>query len=178
MKYFRSSQPVPGQGFAWTFYECEDDRTIIRYVTFVPETLRTDRISKPVVKKLFDSNTLMETTEDEFKRYWPDGAEDSDAAAQTEAKSASAPAAKGSGGAMRYFSLDMTIGEAMQLHPRVPEVFAAFHLGGCSHCGINEIETIGQVCMGYGVDADTLLEVLEGLMDGEEKPEEAGQPSS
>ncbi|NUM52858.1 MAG: DUF1858 domain-containing protein [Candidatus Hydrogenedentes bacterium] len=63
-----------------------------------------------------------------------------------------------------YFSLDMTIGEAMSIHPRVAEVFAAFHLGGCSHCGINQYETIGQVCAGYGVDADMLIEVLEGLM--------------
>ncbi|MCL4693283.1 MAG: disulfide oxidoreductase [Candidatus Hydrogenedentes bacterium] len=70
---------------------------------------------------------------------------------------------------MKYFSLDMTIGEAMSIHPRVAEVFAAFHLGGCSHCGINQYETIGQVTAGYGVDADMLLEVLEGLMQPQEE---------
>ncbi len=59
------------------------------------------------------------------------------------------------------FSLDMTVAEAMQKHPKVAEVFAAFHLGGCAHCAINQYETIGQVCAGYGIDADTLLHTLE-----------------
>ena len=63
------------------------------------------------------------------------------------------------------FNLDMTIGEAMKVHPRVAEVFAAFHLGGCAHCHINQLETLGQVCEGYGIDSDTLLEVLEGLVE-------------
>lgn len=70
----------------------------------------------------------------------------------------------------RYFRPDMPVAEAMAMHPRVAEVFAAFHLGGCSHCGISHFETIEQVCMAYGVDSDTLLEVLEGLMD---KPAES-----
>ena len=69
----------------------------------------------------------------------------------------------------RYFRSDMPVAEAMAMHPRVAEVFAAFHLGGCSHCGIANFETIEQVCMAYGVDQEVLLEVLEGLM---EKPAE------
>jgi hybrid cluster-associated redox disulfide protein len=65
----------------------------------------------------------------------------------------------------KHFSLDMTIAEAMAIHPRVAEVFAAFHLGGCAHCHINQVETLDQVCAGYGVDPDMLLETLEGLME-------------
>jgi len=61
----------------------------------------------------------------------------------------------------------MTIAEAMAVHPRVRDVFAAFHLGGCAHCMISEFETIGQVCAGYGIDADMLIEVLESLMQRE-----------
>lgn len=67
----------------------------------------------------------------------------------------------------QHFSADMTVGEAMEMHPRVREVFAAFHLGGCAHCSINRFETIGQVCAGYGVDVDMLLETLESLLEGE-----------
>lgn len=74
----------------------------------------------------------------------------------------------------KYFDLDMPVAEAMAMHPRVAEVFAAFHLGGCSHCGISHYETVGQVCAAYGVDAEVLLEVLEGLMD---KPAEPSAPS-
>lgn len=65
----------------------------------------------------------------------------------------------------KRFSADMTMSEAMSMHPRAPEVFAAFHLGGCSHCHVAQIETIGEVCQGYGVDVDELLGVLEGLED-------------
>lgn len=64
-----------------------------------------------------------------------------------------------------YFRPDMTVADAMAMHPRVAEVFMAFHLGGCSHCGISNFETVEQVCMAYGVDVEVLLEVLEGLMD-------------
>lgn len=73
----------------------------------------------------------------------------------------------------RYFNPDMTVADAMAMHPRVAEVFAAFHLGGCSHCGISQVETIGQVCMGYGVDINILLEVLEELMAKQVESEQA-----
>ena len=65
----------------------------------------------------------------------------------------------------KHFNLNMTIAEAMGVHPRAAEVFAAFHLGGCAHCHINKVETLAEVCEGYGVDPDALLEVLEGLME-------------
>ena len=65
--------------------------------------------------------------------------------------------------AATHFHRDMTVGEAMRLHPAVSEVFAAFHLGGCSHCGISEQETIGQIAMGYGIDEAMLLGALEDL---------------
>lgn len=65
----------------------------------------------------------------------------------------------------KFFTDSMTIAEAMAIHPRVAEVFAAFHLGGCAHCAINELETLGQVCAGYGVDPDTLIEVLDEVVE-------------
>lgn len=71
-----------------------------------------------------------------------------------------------------HFRADMPVAEAMAVHPRVAEVFAAFHLGGCAHCGISQFETIEQVCMAYGVDINVLLEVLEGLI--EKDPPAAG----
>lgn len=70
--------------------------------------------------------------------------------------------------AEKHFSLDMTIADAMAMHPRAPEVFAAFHLTGCALCHVAQFETVQQVCDNYGIDSDKLLEVLEGLM--EEQP--------
>ncbi len=63
------------------------------------------------------------------------------------------------------FNQDMTVGEAMQLHPRAREVFAGFHLGGCAHCAISEFETIRQICEGYGVPAEMLISSLNSLAD-------------
>ncbi len=65
----------------------------------------------------------------------------------------------------KHFFPEMPVADAMAVHPRVPEVFAAFHLGGCAHCGISQFETIEQVCMAYGVDVQVLLEVLEGVVE-------------
>lgn len=65
----------------------------------------------------------------------------------------------------KHFFPEMAVADAMAVHPRVPEVFAAFHLGGCAHCGISQFETIEQVCMAYGVDVEVLLEVLEGVLE-------------
>ncbi|EMY03248.1 hybrid cluster protein-associated redox disulfide domain protein, partial [Leptospira interrogans str. 2002000626] len=47
-------------------------------------------------------------------------------------------------------------------------VFSSYHLGGCSHCSINELETIEQVCMGYGVEVDVLVESLNNLLEDSE----------
>ena len=71
----------------------------------------------------------------------------------------------------KQFDLSMTISEAIAVHPRVAEVFAAFHLGGCAHCHISQVETLDQVCVAYGIDSDMLLEVLEDVVK-----EEPGDP--
>ncbi len=65
----------------------------------------------------------------------------------------------------KTFYPDMPVAEAMAVHPRVAEVFAAFHLGGCAHCGISRFETIEQVCMAYGVETEVLLQVLEDMVE-------------
>lgn len=61
------------------------------------------------------------------------------------------------------FYKEMTVGDAIALHTEAGLVFSSYHLGGCSHCSINEVETIEQVCMGYGVEVDTLLDSLNNL---------------
>ena len=65
--------------------------------------------------------------------------------------------------AFTRFHRDMTVAEATRTHAAVGEVLAAFHLGGCSHCGISEQETLGQIAMGYGIDEAMLLGALEDL---------------
>ena len=66
------------------------------------------------------------------------------------------------------FYKEMTVGDAMQVHPEAGLVFSSYHLGGCSHCSINEIETIEQVCQGYGVEVEVLLDSLNNLFAEDE----------
>ena len=65
----------------------------------------------------------------------------------------------------KEFSANMTVGEAMQLHPEAALVFSSYHLGGCSHCAVNEMETVEQVCVGYGVPVDQLIDSLNNLLE-------------
>lgn len=165
MLYFKTSQPVPGKGEAWMYYECNDDQTVRRYLTFIPATGEVDKVAKPFIKKLQRPEMLMQATQQEWERLWPAGQADDPYSQQQEFIRQELESQNIRAG--EYFHPDMTIGEAMAIHPQVAEVFAAFHLGGCSSCGVSEYETIGQVCMGYGIDAQVLLEVLEGLMQQE-----------
>jgi hybrid cluster-associated redox disulfide protein len=68
----------------------------------------------------------------------------------------------------RFFK-EMTVGEAMQIHPEAGLVFSSYHLGGCSHCSINELETIEQVCQGYGVEVEVLVDSLNNLFTDNEE---------
>ena len=61
------------------------------------------------------------------------------------------------------FRPELTVGEAMALHPNARWVFASYHLGGCSHCAISNEETIAQVAEGYGVPLDKLIDDLNSL---------------
>lgn len=171
MIYYKTSQVVPGKGDAWMFYECNDDQTVRRYMTYIPATRELDKVPNPFIKKLQRPEMLQPCEKDEFYQYWP--AEEHDPTSQETV----AEHLKDRGVVAReYFDPNMTVIEAMRVHDKVAEVFAAFHLGGCSSCGISEIETVGQVCMAYGVDVDMLLDVLEELMISE--PESATSTDS
>jgi hybrid cluster-associated redox disulfide protein len=62
------------------------------------------------------------------------------------------------------FDPEMTIAEAMEIHPRVNEVLASFHLGGCSHCAVSDVDTIEGACQTYGVDQKALMGALNQLI--------------
>lgn len=66
---------------------------------------------------------------------------------------------------IRQFRPDMTVGEAMALHPDTHLVFTSYNLGGCSTCAINELETIEQVCKGYDVPLDSFMDSLNNLLE-------------
>ncbi len=64
------------------------------------------------------------------------------------------------------FDPRMTISEAMEVHPKVVDVLASFHLGGCSHCAVSDVDTIEGACQTYGIDQVALMDALNGLVSG------------
>jgi hybrid cluster-associated redox disulfide protein len=71
-----------------------------------------------------------------------------------------------SGGAL--FEPSMKIADALAIDPRIRDVLAQFHLGGCSSCAINEEHTIEQAALSYGVDLDRLMAALTAFSNGQE----------
>lgn len=73
----------------------------------------------------------------------------------------------------KRFHADMTVAEALDLHPDAGAVMAKFHLGGCSSCSISDHHVLGPAAESYGVDVDQLLAALNSLLDGGPMPEPA-----
>jgi len=63
------------------------------------------------------------------------------------------------------FEADMTVGQILSMHPEAALVLTGYHLGGCSHCGINQMETLAQVCNAYGIPIDAILSSLNDLLE-------------
>jgi hypothetical protein len=62
-----------------------------------------------------------------------------------------------------HFVPEMTVSEALALHPHARWVLAAYHLGGCTSCGAAVEETLAEVAVGYGLSLEGLLTDLNGL---------------
>lgn len=66
--------------------------------------------------------------------------------------------------AKALFVPEMTVREAMALHPQAEQILAAFHLGGCSSCAVAADDTLGSVCRNHGRDLEQLLQNLNLLV--------------
>ncbi len=64
------------------------------------------------------------------------------------------------------FTPEMTIDEAMALHPGVADVLAAFHIGGCASCAAGPDDTLEAVAAQRGVELPLLLQALNALVKG------------
>ena len=73
------------------------------------------------------------------------------------------------------FEPSMKIAEAIAIDPRVRDILAQFHLGGCSACAVNEEHTIEQAAMSYGVDLDRLMVALTASSTGQDPEPPARQ---
>jgi hypothetical protein len=70
VKYFKTTQFIPGKGEAWMYTEADDKSTIVRTLTWIPSTGELERIPDPVVKFLFKPERLLAATAEEFLGLW------------------------------------------------------------------------------------------------------------
>ena len=67
--YWKTSQPVPGKGEAWVYYECDEKFSILRHLTHFPLTGEVECVAKPLVKKMTDMYLMQKADEEEFRKY-------------------------------------------------------------------------------------------------------------
>jgi hybrid cluster-associated redox disulfide protein len=67
------------------------------------------------------------------------------------------------------FTPEMTVREALMVHPQAEQVLAAFHLGGCSHCAVEPDERLADACEELGVDLQALVANLNLLTQGRQQ---------
>jgi hypothetical protein len=77
------------------------------------------------------------------------------------------------------FVAEMTVAEALALHPHARWVLAAWQLRGCVDCSAREAETLGEVARGYQLPLQRLLADLNGLpVAGYQLPAGNQQPAT
>lgn len=59
---------------------------------------------------------------------------------------------------------DMKIGEVLTLHPQAEQVLAAFHLGGCSSCGVDPGQSLNEAAGVNGRELEPILVALNNLV--------------
>ena len=62
------------------------------------------------------------------------------------------------------FTAETVVSEALEKHPKVRWVFAAYHLGGCNGCGRSGEETLAEVANGYRISLEAFLHDLNSLL--------------
>jgi hybrid cluster-associated redox disulfide protein len=76
---------------------------------------------------------------------------------------------------------DMLIADVLTIHPRMKEVLAAMHLGGCSSCSTSKAETLGEGAASYNLDIEGILREIEDFMKDPEgyqaEPKPHGGPA-
>jgi hybrid cluster-associated redox disulfide protein len=67
------------------------------------------------------------------------------------------------------FLPEMSVREALLVHPQAEQVLASFHLGGCSHCAVEPGETLANACREHGVDVQMLVGNLNLLAEASQQ---------
>lgn len=69
------------------------------------------------------------------------------------------------------FDPKMPLVELYEIEPRAQNVLAAFHIGGCASCAVDESESLEQAVNERGANLDRVLAALSSLSPNGEAPE-------
>jgi hypothetical protein len=61
------------------------------------------------------------------------------------------------------FDPNVSLTELFEIEPRAQAVLAAFHIGGCASCAVDENRTLADAARERGADLDTVLTALNTL---------------
>ncbi|MCA9409939.1 MAG: DUF1858 domain-containing protein [Candidatus Omnitrophica bacterium] len=59
---------------------------------------------------------------------------------------------------------DMLISDILAIHPRMKDVLASMHLGGCNSCSVSSSETLGQGAASYGLNIDEIMAEIDKFL--------------
>jgi hybrid cluster-associated redox disulfide protein len=76
------------------------------------------------------------------------------------------------------FTPEMTVREALMVHPQAEQVLASFHLGGCSHCAVEPNDRLVDACQEHGVDLQVLVGNLNLLTSTQTSTQRSQQDGS
>lgn len=68
-KYYRTSQFIPTKGESFSFYECDEDFQVERFMTYIPETEELEKVDVDWDMELREDG-IEEIERDEFEEHW------------------------------------------------------------------------------------------------------------
>lgn len=72
--YYKTSQFIPTKGESFSFYECDDEFQVNRFMTYIPETDELEKVDVDWTMELRQDGAE-EIDEDEFLEHWEKDAE-------------------------------------------------------------------------------------------------------
>ncbi len=67
--YYRTSQFIPTKGESFSFYECDEDFQVERFMTYIPETEELEKVDVTWDMELREDG-IEEIKPEEFEKYW------------------------------------------------------------------------------------------------------------
>lgn len=77
LTYYRTSQFIPTKGESYSYYECEDDYQVKRFMTYIPDSDEIERVEVDWTMELREEGAE-KIDRDEFIEHWEMEVEDSD----------------------------------------------------------------------------------------------------